>query len=89
MRLDGFRWHPELRPSREEYPVRPDAEVEDYIVRPELDDSSLPQPDSSSLRQPDVKRREEPDESGLQKPVGKRREQHDARSLQQPEVKRM
>ncbi len=88
MRLDGFRWHPELRPSREEYPVRPDAEVEDYIVRPELDDSSLPQPDSSSLRQPDVKRREEPDESGLRDPVGKRREEPDESGLRDPVGKR-
>jgi len=65
MRLDGFRWHPELRPSREEYPGKPDAEVEDNIERPE--------PDESGLQEPVGKRREERNARSLQQPDGKRR----------------
>jgi lipopolysaccharide export system protein LptA len=73
MRLDGFRWHPDLRPSREDQHSKPAAENADNMRRHEPDAGSMEETDEKSLQEPGGDRREVPEGKSLQEP-GRRRE---------------
>jgi hypothetical protein len=73
MRLDGFRWHPDLRPSREDQHSKTATENTDSMRRHEPDAGSMEEIDEKSLQEPDGRRRKVPEGKSLQEPDGRRR----------------
>lgn len=85
MRLDGFRWHPDLRPSREKHHGKPGTENADHQRHKEPDAVIVEENDDIEQQVSSGEPGKEPEGKDLKKPEGRRGRTSEERSMQQPE----